>query len=132
MNDEVDGSCAFHAEKEYRAAGLEDPARTMLAIFSCPQRGPRMMGALTLYAEGVSARDAAAAVGFRDQREVERQASRCGLRRLHRARQLERKRVQLAVRDTSKLSVQVGKHVHPARLLGRPETGDLSSATAAG
>ena len=66
MSDEVD-FCDFNAEREFRAAGLEDPARVVLAIFSCPQRGPRMMAALTLYAEGVSARDAAAAVGFRDQ-----------------------------------------------------------------
>ena len=97
MSSEAVDFCDFNGEREYRAAGLEDPARTMLAIFTCPQRGPRMVAALTLYAEGVSARDAAAAVGFRDQREVERQASRCGLRRLHRARQLERRRVQRAV-----------------------------------
>ena len=88
------GRSATHESDAFQQLGVPDPAALAARILAAPRLGPRMRAALLLYLEGLSAREAARAVGFRNHMSLWRRAGSYGLHAIHNERRAHRKAIQ--------------------------------------
>jgi hypothetical protein len=95
---------------------VPDPAALAASILAAPRLGPRMRAALLLYLEGLSAREAARAVGFKSHMALWRAAGRYGLHGVHNARREFREAIR--------------KLAEAQRLMQRPRGGSAGALRA--
>jgi hypothetical protein len=80
----------------FAALGIPDACHAVARILASPRLRPRMQWALILYLEGLSAREAAKALGLRDHMSLWRRARAYGLQPIHAQRQAFRQSMQWA------------------------------------
>lgn len=81
----------------FQQLGITDPAILTAQVLAAPRLGMRMKFGLILYAEGLSARESARAVGLGDHMSLWRAAGRYGLRAVHN----QRHKVRVAIKKTA-------------------------------
>jgi hypothetical protein len=107
-----------HESSAFLELGLPDSAALAAQILAATRLGPRMRTALLLYLEGLSAREAARAVGYRSHMSLWRAAGRWGLHGIH----AERREFREAIR----------KLAEAQRLMQRPRGGPAGALRAFG
>jgi hypothetical protein len=80
------GRSSLHESSALDQLGLPDPAVLAARVLAAPRLGPRMRAGLLLYLEGLSAREAARAVGFKSHMALWRAAGRYRLHAVHNER----------------------------------------------